>query len=94
MLGRVLMLRGRSLLVGATIVLVALYSFRTPLLQRIGWYLVDEDPLAAADAIAVPSGSFPDRILEAATLYRDGFAPRVLLCREREGPAFKRLRLV
>lgn len=84
--------RGRTLLVGAAFVLLALYSFRTPLLQNVGGFLVEEDPLAAADAIAVPSGSFPDRVLEAATLYRDGFAPRVLLCREREGPAFKRLR--
>lgn len=51
-----------------------------------------EDALVPADAIIVPSGSFPDRILEAVALYEQGAAPRILLCRERESPAFRRLR--
>jgi uncharacterized SAM-binding protein YcdF (DUF218 family) len=87
--------RGRRWLAIASIVVAAVafaYVLRVPILEAIGHYLVVEEPLEPADAIIVPSGSFPDRILEAVTLYQQGFAPRILLCRERENPAFRRLR--
>jgi hypothetical protein len=40
----------------------------------IGHWLVKEDPLQKADAIAVLSGNFPARATEAAKLYHEGFA--------------------
>ena len=52
-----------------------------PLAGRI---LVISDPLPAhADAIVVLAGSVPDRVLEAADLYRAGIAPRIVVTRER-----------
>jgi uncharacterized SAM-binding protein YcdF (DUF218 family) len=49
-----------------------------------GRLLVVRDPLPArADAVVVMAGSIPDRVLEAAALYRAGVAPRVVVTRER-----------
>ncbi len=46
--------------------------------------LVVADPLPPrADAIVILAGSVPDRVLEAADLYRAGLAPRVVVTRER-----------
>lgn len=46
---------------------------------NLGRWLVREDPLEKADAIAVLSGRMPDRALEAARIYRQGYAPEVWL---------------
>ncbi len=48
-------------------------------LPALGHWLVREDPIHKADAIAVLSGSFPQRALEAADLYRSGYAPEIWL---------------
>lgn len=45
----------------------------------VGPWLVVEDPVGKARAIAVLSGGMPVRALEAAKLYRDGYAPEVWL---------------
>jgi DUF218 domain len=45
----------------------------------IGHWLVKEDPLRKADAIAVLSGNFPVRAMEAAKLYHEGFAKEIWL---------------
>lgn len=45
----------------------------------VGRWLVVEDPLAKARAIAVLSGSMPLRAMEAAKLYREGYAPEIWL---------------
>jgi uncharacterized SAM-binding protein YcdF (DUF218 family) len=45
----------------------------------VGQWLVMEDPLDHAQAIAVLSGGMPVRALEAAKLYRAGYAPEVWL---------------
>jgi hypothetical protein len=45
----------------------------------VGRWLVAEDPLEHAQAIAVLSGRMPIRVLEAATLYRAGYAPEIWL---------------
>lgn len=50
----------------------------------VGRWLVVEDPLAKARAIAVLSGSMPLRAMEAAKLYREGYAPEVWLTRSAE----------
>jgi uncharacterized SAM-binding protein YcdF (DUF218 family) len=48
-------------------------------LPLVGHWLVREDPIQHADAIAVLAGRFPDRVVEAARLYRDGYAPEIWL---------------
>ena len=47
----------------------------------IGRWLVIEDPLEKAQAIAVLSGRMPARAIEAAKLYREGYAPEIWLTR-------------
>lgn len=44
-----------------------------------GRFLTAEDPLEKADAIFVLAGSFVNRPLEAAQLYRDGWAPVIVM---------------
>jgi uncharacterized SAM-binding protein YcdF (DUF218 family) len=45
----------------------------------VGRWLVVEDPLVKARAIAVLSGRMPLRAIEAAKLYREGYAPEIWL---------------
>lgn len=54
------------------------------LFLNLGRWLVAEDPLAHASAIAVLSGRMPARALEAARLYRSGYAPQVWLTHSTE----------
>src|SRR5215467_8258563 len=54
-----------------TLLLVAFFG--------LGRWLIVEDPLGKARAIAVLSGRMPLRALEAARLYREGHAPEVWL---------------
>jgi uncharacterized SAM-binding protein YcdF (DUF218 family) len=51
------------------------------MLRNIGRWLVVEDPLGKAQAIAVLSGGLPVRALGAADLYRAGWAPQLWLTR-------------
>jgi uncharacterized SAM-binding protein YcdF (DUF218 family) len=51
---------------------------------NLGRWLVVEDPLSHASAIAVLSGRMPSRSLEAARLYRSGYAPEVWLTHSTE----------
>lgn len=60
--------------VACCIVAVALAAF-----FGVGRWLVVEDPLGKARAIAVLSGGMPVRAIEAAKLYRQGYAPEVWL---------------
>jgi uncharacterized SAM-binding protein YcdF (DUF218 family) len=50
----------------------------------VGRWLVVEDPLVRARAIVVLSGAMPLRAIEAAKLYRDGYAPEVWLTHSTE----------
>ena len=50
-------------------------------LSKLGSFLVVEDPLEKADAIFVLGGTRFERPLEAVDLYREGWAPRILLFR-------------
>jgi uncharacterized SAM-binding protein YcdF (DUF218 family) len=50
----------------------------------VGRWLVVEDPLARAGAIAVLSGRMPLRAMEAAKLYREGYAPQIWLTHSSE----------
>src|SRR5580700_1664764 len=49
------------------------------ILLGVGRWLVVEDPLEKAQAIVVLSGRMPLRAIEAAKLYREGYAPKVWL---------------
>jgi len=53
----------------------------------VGRWLVVEDPLEKAKAIVVLSGRMPVRAMEAARLYRGGYAPEVWLTRSTEPAA-------
>ena len=53
----------------------------------VGRWLVVEDPLGKAQAIAVLSGGMPLRAMEAAKLYREGYAPEIWLTRSAEPAA-------
>jgi uncharacterized SAM-binding protein YcdF (DUF218 family) len=50
----------------------------------IGRWLVTEDPLVKAKAIVVLSGEMPLRAIEAAKLYRDGYAQEIWLTHSNE----------
>src|SRR3990172_1208278 len=57
-----------------------LYAGYPFLLRAIGRYLVTEDPLQKTEAIAVLAGDGGvARTLEAARLYQDGYAPKIIL---------------
>ncbi len=67
------------------------YQLRAPLLTRLGGLLYHEDVLEPADAIVVLGGGQLDRVIEAADLFSEGYAPVVLLTREPESPAIAEL---
>jgi len=50
----------------------------------VGRWLVVEDPLEKAQVIVVLSGRMPMRAMEAAKLYREGYAPKVWLTHSTE----------
>lgn len=59
--------------------LVVLYLFRAPILgQAAEWWMVNE-PKTKADAIVVLGGGASFRSFEAARLYQQGLAPRILV---------------
>jgi uncharacterized SAM-binding protein YcdF (DUF218 family) len=73
----------RALIVGAgLVVLAAVWAF-----LEGGRYLQHEDPLRHADAIFVLAGSRLERALEAVDLYKDGYAPAIVLSPGLEEPA-------
>jgi uncharacterized SAM-binding protein YcdF (DUF218 family) len=59
-------------------------TFLTFAFVNVGKWLVREDPLQNAAAIAVLSGRMPDRALEAARIYKQGYAPEVWLTHSTE----------
>jgi len=84
--------RSRVLGVALLVLLAgALALAAPPLLRRAGSFLIESEPPEHADTIVVLAGGYPDRILEAAALYREGWAPRMLLGREPENAGFRKL---
>jgi len=67
--------RPRPILLGIAAILLMAGTF----LLYVGRWLVVEDPLEKAQAIVVLSGRLPLRAVEAAKLYREGYAPKVWL---------------
>jgi uncharacterized SAM-binding protein YcdF (DUF218 family) len=58
---------------------VGLFAF-----LNVGRWLLVEDPLQKSDAIAVLSGRMPERALEAARVYKQGYASQVWLTHSTE----------
>ncbi len=69
----------------SALVLLALFA-GVALILGVGHWLVKQDSLEKADAIAVLSGNFPARAFEAAALYRNGYAGEIWLTRP--GPQY------
>ena len=67
-----------SAIVGGGLVLVVVILF------GVGRWLVVEDPLVKARAIVVLSGAMPLRAIEAAKLYREGYAQEIWLTHSTE----------
>jgi uncharacterized SAM-binding protein YcdF (DUF218 family) len=63
---------------------LSIFIYRQPILIFLGNYLIYEDPLQNADAIAVLNGGFPHRLLEAIDLYQAGHAPLIIVSRGTE----------
>jgi uncharacterized SAM-binding protein YcdF (DUF218 family) len=63
-----------------TVLVLGLLVARDPLLTAAARYLIVQDPLDRADVIVVLAGGRRDeRVRQAADLYKEGYAPRVLL---------------
>jgi uncharacterized SAM-binding protein YcdF (DUF218 family) len=54
--------------------------------SQLGYWLVVADPLQPARAVVVLSGRVPFRAMEAASIYRQGWAPEVWLTKEVRSP--------
>ena len=75
----------RRTLAVAAIVLLAVMAYG---FTQVGRFLTKEDALQKADAIAVLAGTRMDRPLEAVDLYRQGYAPRIVLTYREEEDSF------
>jgi uncharacterized SAM-binding protein YcdF (DUF218 family) len=69
--------RRATLLFGSAILLVG--ALLVMGVSKLGPYLVVADPLGPSDAIFVLAGTGPARLVEAASLYRRGLAPVVVV---------------
>ena len=63
----------------ALVAIIVLLLLAFLFLRYVGRWLVVEDPLEKAQAIAVLSGGLPERALAAAQIYHAGFASQVWL---------------
>lgn len=84
-------------IVGAVIVLAAVALLAPVALSAAGRWLVVEDALQSARAIVVFGGHVPFRAMEAAAIYKQGFAPEVWLTQaavHEEDVALERLGIV
>ena len=73
--------RAANLAVGLLAVVLLAWAVHAPVLRWLASNLSIEDALAEADAIVVVAGGTPFRERAAADLYRQGWAPRVLISR-------------
>ncbi len=83
--------RGKSVRGAVAIILAALLIAVIFAARGLGRWLVVQDPLDRSGAIVVLSGGMPYRAVEAAKLYRAGFAPEIWLTRPWHPPAIDQL---
>lgn len=74
----------RRLLPWLTLICVAAIALVVLAGRSLGHWLVVQDPLESADAIVVLSGGMPERAIEAARIFRQGFASQVWLTHSTE----------
>ncbi|HEV2147333.1 MAG TPA: YdcF family protein [Longimicrobiaceae bacterium] len=79
--------RAGGILLALAVVALAAYALRAPLLTGVARLLTVRDPVSRAELILALGGELNTRPFHAAELYRRGVAPRVVLVRERSGPA-------
>ena len=85
----------RALLILVLVAFVTLLVLgHRPLLRALGTYLVVEDSLEPAAAIVVTGGHTPFRAMEAANLYHQRWAPRVVLIRSYMWPEDRALQML
>ena len=81
----------------ALLVVIVLVGFaHASLFRGVASFLIVEDPLEHAAAIVVLGGQLPFREMEAAKLYRDGWAPLLVIvrgARREEAKALEHLRI-
>ena len=77
-----LMWRLGRFLVGMIVLGFGFYFASPYLLAMVGQYLVTEQPLAKTDLILVLSGQIPLRVPEAARIYHERYAPKILVTNE------------
>jgi uncharacterized SAM-binding protein YcdF (DUF218 family) len=70
---------------------LAVLVWHAPILRSIGAWLRVEDSLERADAIVVLAGGTPRREATAAALWREGWAPRIIISRPFERPDLREL---
>lgn len=88
--GRARLLRRAGVAALALLLLgLAAYALRAPILTGVARLLTVRDPVSRADLVLVLGGEINTRPFHAAELYRRGVAPRVVLVRERSGPAVR-----
>lgn len=68
------------------VLLVALNTVYVGGCRRAGNWLVKEDVPEHADAMVMLMGGFPDRVLQAVDLYKEGAAGRLIIVEESMGP--------
>lgn len=78
-----------AIAIGMALIIAAITVTSPAWLKVIGQFLVVSDEPMKSGAIVVLSGSVPDRVLEAAELYKDGFSDRIILLRGMLSPAHK-----
>jgi uncharacterized SAM-binding protein YcdF (DUF218 family) len=79
-------LRRTLVAVALSTLVLAAYGF-----TQVGHFLTKEDPLQKADAIAVLAGTSMDRPLEAADLFKEGYAPWIVLTHQVPEASFEAL---
>ncbi len=80
---------GRLVWMAAAILLLVIivYLFRAPLLTGVAEGLIVNDPPAPADIIFLLNGDFNTRPFRAAELYKQGYAPQIVIARSEDTPA-------
>jgi uncharacterized SAM-binding protein YcdF (DUF218 family) len=69
-------------LMGLAVLVALAVVLHRPLLRTAGRALIVDDPRERVDAIVVVAGSTPSREAQAAALFREGWAPQVLVSRQ------------
>ncbi|NIP30574.1 MAG: hypothetical protein GTN99_05315 [Candidatus Dadabacteria bacterium] len=84
--------RAYKLFLVILLVIISLFLFRDKYLPFFGNYLVVQDKLEKADAIFVFGGSIPNRIIEAVEIYKQGYAPVIILTKSPNPEGYDYLR--